>query len=94
MEEFLFPCLNKQIFGIDCYGCGGQRSLLLLMKGDFSGALLMFPAIYPILILLGFVIFNFFYKFQYDYYIKIALILITAAVLAISYLIKIFYIFN
>ncbi len=94
MEEYLFPCLNKQVFGIDCYGCGGQRSVLLLMKGDFYGALLLFPAIYPILILFGFVIFNFFYKFQYDYYIKTALILFTAAVLAISYMIKIFYIFN
>ena len=94
MEDFLLPCLNKQLFGIDCYGCGGQRSVLLLLKGDFHGAFMIFPAIYPILILLGFVLFNLFYKFQYDYFIKIALILITATVMAVSYLIKMYYIFN
>ncbi|WP_237708876.1 DUF2752 domain-containing protein [Gillisia marina] len=38
MEELLLPCLNKQLFDIDCYGCGGQRSILLLLKGDFHGA--------------------------------------------------------
>jgi len=94
MEEYLLPCLNKQLFGLECYGCGGQRSVLLLLKGDFHGALLMFPAIYPILILLVFVLFNLFYKFQYDYYIKIGLILLTGFVLITSYLFKIFHFFN
>ncbi len=90
MEEYLLPCLNKQLFGLECYGCGGQRSILLLLKGDFHAAFIMFPAIYPILILLGFVLFNLFYKFQYDYYIKIGLILLTGFVLITSYLYKIF----
>ncbi|RKS42698.1 uncharacterized protein DUF2752 [Gillisia mitskevichiae] len=94
MEELLLPCLNKQLFGLECYGCGGQRSVLLLLKGDFHAAFIMFPAIYPILILLGFVIFNLFYKFQKDYLIKITLILITAFVLAVSYLFKMYYFFN
>ena len=94
MEDFLLPCLNKQLFGIDCYGCGGQRSVLLLLKGDFHGALVLFPAIYPILILLGFVLFNLFYKFQYDYYIKMALIIISGCVMTGSYLLKTFYIFT
>lgn len=94
MEELLLPCLNKQVFIIECYGCGGQRSILLLLNGDFHGAFFMFPAIYPILILLGFVIFNLFYKFQKDYFIKITLILITAIVLAVSYLFKMYYFFN
>ena len=53
----------------------------------------MFPAIYPILILLIFVIFNIFYKFQYDFYIKIALIIFTASVMIISYLLKMYHLF-
>lgn len=93
MEDLLLPCLNKQLFGIDCYGCGGQRAALLLIRGDLKGAWLMFPAIYPILILLIFVIFNIFYKFQYDFYIKIALIIFTASVMIISYLLKMYHLF-
>ncbi len=93
MEDLLLPCLNKQLFGIDCYGCGGQRAALLLSKGDLLGAWFMFPAIYPILILLVFVIFNLFYKFQYDFYIKIGLIIFTASVMLISYLLKMYHLF-
>ena len=94
MEEFLLPCMNKQLFGLECYGCGGQRSLLLLLEGNFTEAFHMFPAIYPLLILLGFVLFNIFFKFKYDFPIKIGLILLTATVIFISYIIKMFFIFT
>ncbi len=91
MEELLLPCLNKQLFGIECYGCGGQRAALLLLNGDFHGAWFMFPAIYPILILLAFAITNLFFNIKYDYYIKIGLILLTATVLLLKYLIKMYH---
>lgn len=91
MEEFLLPCLNKEIFGLDCYGCGGQRSFLLLLKGEFSAAFQMFPAIYTLLILLIFVLINLFFKFKYDYTIKIGLVLVNAAILVINYVIKMYY---
>lgn len=88
MEEFLLPCLNKSLFGVDCFGCGGQRALLLVFKAEFTQAFFMFPAIYPILFLLTFLIVNLFVKFRYDFQIKIALIILSGAVMLISYLIK------
>lgn len=94
MEEFLLPCLNKEIFGLDCYGCGGQRAMLLLVKGEFGAALKLFPPIYPVLFLLGFVIFNLFYKFKNDYIIKIGLVILTAAILVGNYIFKMFQLIN
>lgn len=88
MEDLLLPCLNKELFGMDCYGCGGQRALLMVLSGDFKAAFNLFPAIYPILILLGFVFLNFFVKFKFDYLIKISLILLTAGIILISYIFK------
>lgn len=90
----MLPCLNKKLFGLECYGCGGQRSLALLLKGDFAGALEMFPAIYPLLFLLGFLILNLFFKFKHDYTVKIGLIIFTAVVMVVSYLYKINQIIN
>lgn len=61
IEEYMLPCLNKKLLGIECFGCGSQRALLLILKGDFVEAFKMFPAIYPMLILfllIGFSIFN------------------------------------
>lgn len=48
-ENYLFPCLFKTFFGIDCPGCGLQRAIILLLKGDFLAAFNMFPAIYILL---------------------------------------------
>ncbi|WP_338375516.1 DUF2752 domain-containing protein [uncultured Flavobacterium sp.] len=50
MEEYMVPCMNKSIFGIDCMGCGTQRSLNLLLQGEFVEAFKMFPAIYTLLL--------------------------------------------
>ena len=39
------------MFGVDCLGCGMQRSFVLLMKGEFVEAFRMYPAIYTLVIL-------------------------------------------
>ena len=94
MEEILLPCLNKELFGLECYGCGGQRAMLLLLEGNFFGAFKMFPAIYPLAVLLVFVLINLFIKFKFDFSIKIGLIILTASTILLNYLIKMFYLFN
>ena len=88
MEEFMLPCLNKSLFGVECFGCGGQRALSLVLQGEFSQAFYMFPAIYPMLLLLGFLVFNLFKKFKYDFQLKIGLIIFCGVVMMISYLVK------
>jgi hypothetical protein len=87
-EDYLLPCINKKIFGIECLGCGIQRATVLLFKGEFLAAFKMYPALYTLIILLGFLIFNIFVKFKYDKKIKIVLILINIAIIVISYAVK------
>lgn len=94
LEDFLLPCMNKDLFGVDCYGCGAQRSLLLLSHGEFREAFFMYPAIYPILILLGFLIINLFAKFKKAYQIRIVLIILMGISMAVNYLIKMSYFFH
>ncbi|GAA4272343.1 DUF2752 domain-containing protein [Aquimarina gracilis] len=88
LEEYMIPCVNKKIFGVDCLGCGMQRSLALLFQGEFEAAFHMYPAIYPLLVLLLFLGFNFFYKFRYGQIIKTGLITVTILTIVISYIIK------
>jgi len=52
----MLPCLNKQLFGVECPGCGTQRAISFLLEGEFYEAFKMFPAIYTLVlffILLG-----------------------------------------
>ncbi len=55
LDQLMLPCLNKAMFGIDCPGCGAQRALFMVFRGDFKSAFHLYPAIYS-LILLGIVL--------------------------------------
>ncbi|TXN36279.1 DUF2752 domain-containing protein [Flagellimonas hymeniacidonis] len=90
----MLPCLNKKLFGIDCPGCGMQRAVHLLFHGDFVAAFKMYPAIYPILILLTFLVSNIFVKFKYAHHIKLFLMLLTAGTIIVSYILKMNNFFN
>lgn len=48
MEEHMLPCMNKQLFGVECPGCGTQRAIAFLLEGEFWEAFKMFPAIYTL----------------------------------------------
>lgn len=89
MEEFMLPCLNKQLFGLDCLGCGAQRALILVFHGEFNQALKMYPAIYSLLFLLSFLVSNLFIKFKYDRFLKLGLIILNALIIITSYFFKI-----
>lgn len=65
MEEYMLPCITKKILGVECLGCGIQRSIALILHGDFIGALYMYPAIYPMLALGGIIVTNMFFPLKY-----------------------------
>ena len=88
VEDYMIPCINKKIFGVECLGCGMQRATALLFSGHFEAAFRIYPAIYTIFLLLAVVLVNFFVKFKFDYQIKVGLILLNAIVMVVSYFIK------
>ncbi len=64
LEDYMLPCINKKLFGMDCFGCGMQRSIILLLKGDFFAAFKMYPAIYSLLFLVIFIFLNLKFNFK------------------------------
>lgn len=58
LEDFMIPCISKTFFGIECLGCGFQRALLLIIKGKWTEAFFLYPAVYTSLLLMcGIIIF-------------------------------------
>lgn len=88
-EDYMIPCLNKQLLGVDCLGCGIQRATILLFQGEFKAAFIMYPAIYSLFLLAVFLIFNMFVKFKYDETIKILLVIMSISIIIINYVLKI-----
>ncbi len=89
IEDYMLPCLNKTLFGVECLGCGIQRSISLIFQGQFVAAYKMYPAIYMLMLLVLFLIFNSFIKFKHDYKIKMSLIFINVIIIVVSYILKI-----
>lgn len=56
VQDWLLPCPIKTIIGIDCPGCGFQRSLLALLQGHWHESYQVYPPTVPLLMLLLFLV--------------------------------------
>ena len=88
LEEYMLPCFWKQTFGIDCLGCGIQRSLSLLFQGAFIDAFYMYPAIYTLIVLLLFLIVHLKFHFKNGHKIILGLFILNISIIIINYCLK------
>lgn len=88
LENFMIPCFSKKLFGIDCPGCGMQRSLVLVLEGDFGAAFTMFPAIYTTIPLFLFIGIHLIDKKRDYSKIIIPFAIVNAVIMIIAYLYK------
>ena len=89
-EDYMLPCLNKKLLGLECMGCGMQRSIALILNGDFLAAFHMYPPIYSLAALLGVIFINYFKNFKYGYNIIITLALVNAVLILGNFIYKTF----
>ena len=50
LEQSELPCLFKKYFHVDCPGCGFQRSIIELLKGNIGESFLLFPTTFALII--------------------------------------------
>lgn len=91
LEHHLLSCPYKSIFGIDCPGCGMQRSFVALLRGEFRESFLLYPALLPVMftLLLTFVHISFKLK-DGARYIKYSFI-ITIGIVVGNYVLRLLY---
>ena len=58
LEHQLLPCPTKHFFGIECPGCGMQRSIIELLRGNFLESIKLYPPLIPMIILLVLLVIN------------------------------------
>ncbi|MEP0132763.1 MAG: DUF2752 domain-containing protein [Eudoraea sp.] len=89
-EDYMLPCMNKQLLGIECTGCGIQRAAVLLFHGEFIEAFKMYPAIYPLILLLGFLLLDNLMTIKYANKISIFLMIASVATILTNFILKFF----
>lgn len=90
-EQYMIPCMNKSMFGIDCLGCGTQRALVLVFEGEFTKAFQMFPAIYTTLLFFLFVALHFIDRSRNYGPFLVVLAILNAVIMICSYIYKLLY---
>ncbi len=86
----MLDCHWKSTLGIECPGCGFQRSVDLLIHGDFLGSIQLFPATIPLIATLIFAILHLQFKFRKGAKIIIVLFSLTALLILINFCVKSF----
>jgi hypothetical protein len=84
----MIPCLSKKLFGVECLGCGAQRSLVLICQGEFAKAFQMYPAIYTTILFFVFLALHLFHKSRNYSKIVIGLAIVNAIIMIVSYFFK------
>lgn len=87
-DSWMLPCMSKKLTGMDCPGCGIQRSISHLVNGEFIDAFFMFPGIFPMFFLFVFLTFDWFVKVNHGEKIKLGLTILTLGTILTNYAIK------
>lgn len=64
LEENMLSCPYNKYLGVDCMGCGLQRSVVSLLKGNFTESFYMYPALLPMIFMFLLLIAHLIFKFK------------------------------
>jgi len=85
----MLPCYSKQYLGIDCPGCGLQRSGKALMNGQLLESIALYPMLIPILLMLIFLLLHLKFKFENGAKILVYIFVGNTLGIMITYIFKI-----
>ena len=89
LEANMFTCPSVKYFSMECPGCGMQRGMIALLKGDFSASLVLYPALLPLLLLCCYALLHTKYKFSSGSKIIIGLQVLVVSIVTAHYIYKI-----
>lgn len=88
LEQHMLPCPTKYFFGVDCPGCGMQRSLVELFRGNMVESLQLFPALLPMMFMVIFLGLHLRYKFTHGAAVLQYSFIGSATIVMTSFIIK------
>ncbi len=73
---------------MDCPGCGMQRAIVELLKGNVWESILLYPALLPTILLFIFLILHLIFKFKKGALILKISFIFTVSIIIINFIIK------
>lgn len=89
LEEHMGTCSFKEHTGMDCPGCGMQRALFELLRGNIIESIQYYPGLIPMIFTLAFLLLHLIFKFKHGARILKFSFIFTVIVILVTYIIKI-----
>ncbi|MDR6942879.1 DUF2752 domain-containing protein [Mucilaginibacter pocheonensis] len=90
LQNHLIPCPFKYLTGLDCPGCGFQRSVIALIQGNVHQSFSLYPPAIPLLLFFTYGIADGYLKLDTSkFVVKKTLFIITGSIVLVSYGIKV-----
>ncbi|HNQ68586.1 MAG TPA: DUF2752 domain-containing protein [Bacteroidales bacterium] len=88
-KNHMIPCPVHHLTGYECPGCGMQRAIIELLKGNLWESILYYPALIPLIIM--FIVLILHLKFDIKNGAKILkfVFILNAIIVSLSYILKI-----
>jgi hypothetical protein len=88
LEAHQHSCPFKEQFGIDCPGCGLQRSIIELLKGNILESIILYPALLPVMTMFGFLALHLLFRFRHGALILKIMFIFNISLIALNYIYK------
>ena len=89
MERNMLTCPSRKWLHLDCPGCGLQRSVIALFRGDIPSSLRLYPATIPLLFLLVFTALHIKFDFRNGAAVIKYLYIAVASIVLVFYIYKV-----
>ncbi len=91
LESNMGTCSFKEHTGTYCAGCGLQRAIIALLKGNIIESIIMYPALIPILLMFGFLGLHLIFRFRHGAAILKYLFITNSAIIVLHYIYILFF---
>lgn len=89
-QQHMLSCPSKKLMHLDCPGCGLQRGVISLLKGDIRTSWNVYPPTIFIIATIIFLLLHLVFKFRYGAAVVKYLYIVSSIVIFINYIYKIF----
>lgn len=88
LEQHLFTCFFKSHFGMECPGCGMQRALIALLKGDLTDSLKYHAALIPFILTIAALLIQLIIKHRLGGKVVMWLFILTSSITFIQFIVR------
>lgn len=87
LEKNMLSCKWKEM-GLECTGCGLQRSVIHMLRGEFGEAFSVYPAIYSLIFMFAFLAIHLRFNLAKGAQILKWLFILNIAIIVVHYILK------